>query len=115
MAVVEYIPLFPIALVTSFLVQYLFQKMKRDYLVNRRIMDRLTGAALEILIVAAIATIHVGALIDNGIPLLLLTAVGILFNLVVFFILGLSCTIEIRGFLELAILPIPPARRRPAC
>ena len=61
------------------LLQLLFNKFKIDSLINKEQMQRLSGASLDFLVVAAVATIQLKVVADNFIPLIILVAAGALY------------------------------------
>jgi ESS family glutamate:Na+ symporter len=73
-------PLFPLAMLGGLIVQLWEQKFDRHRLIGRGLMRRIQGMSLDFLIVAAVATIDVRALIPSLAPFLLLVAAGIAWN-----------------------------------
>ena len=86
--IVEYIPLFPLAMIGGIAIQYLGQKTGLDRLIHRPTMSRLGAISLEVVILSAIATISLSAIGENLAPFLILAAAGLLWNLVV--LLGIA-------------------------
>jgi glutamate:Na+ symporter, ESS family len=84
----RYIPLFPLAMIGGVILQILLDRMGSGDLVNRRLMRRISGTALDILIVAAIATLSIAVIGANLLPFLLLAGVGIGWNVLAFVILA---------------------------
>ncbi|WKD61607.1 Sodium/glutamate symporter [Corynebacterium ciconiae DSM 44920] len=76
----RYVPLFPIAMIGGIIVQILLNKTGYDYLVDSNMMLRLQGLALDMLIVAALATISLQAIANNFWPFVLLCLGGIIIN-----------------------------------
>ncbi|MBE6404911.1 MAG: sodium:glutamate symporter [Lentisphaerae bacterium] len=73
-------PLFPLCMIGGVLVQLLFQKMKVNYLIDHGQMQRLSGASLDFLVVAAVATIRLEVVAANWLPLTIMMAVGLLWS-----------------------------------
>ncbi|MBE6379062.1 MAG: sodium:glutamate symporter [Lentisphaerae bacterium] len=75
-------PLFPLCMIGGVLIQQLFQKVKVEYLIDHGQMQRLSGAALDFLVVSAVATIQLSVVAENWISLVILMAAGVLWSLV---------------------------------
>jgi len=74
-------PLFPLCMVGGVQIQILFQKLRITPLINAAQMKRISGASLDFLIVSAISTIQLSAVLRNWIPLLALIIAGTLLSL----------------------------------
>lgn len=72
-------PLFPLCMIGGVLIQLFLNKIRIGTLVNKEQMQRLSGASLDFLVVSAVATIQLKAVIDNFIPLLILVICGAIF------------------------------------
>jgi glutamate:Na+ symporter, ESS family len=86
--VFAYVPLFPLAMLGGVAVQVVIDRYDDQGLVDRRMMTRLQGLALDLLIVSALATLSLGVIADNVVPFLLLAAVGVGWNISVFLVLA---------------------------
>ncbi len=75
-------PLFPLCMLGGLLVQSLARRLKVDYLIDRRQMQHLGGAALDFLVVSAIASIQLNMVVTYIWPLLILFVVGVVWNTV---------------------------------
>lgn len=74
-------PLFPLCMIGGLLVQlFLVRSKGTSGLVSHGLMQRLSGTALDFLVVSAIATIKIQTITDNFWPFILLCAAGILWN-----------------------------------
>ena len=73
-------PLFPLCMLGGLIVQWLEDKYDRHNLLDRGITMRIQNSALDFLIVAAIATIKLDLIANGIIPLLILVAAGIVWN-----------------------------------
>lgn len=87
-ALLETMPLFPLAMVGGVLVQLVVQRADSRRVVDRTTVRRLQGLALDLLIVSALATLSLSALAANLVPFLLLALTGLMWNLGVFFLLA---------------------------
>lgn len=75
-----YVPLFPLAMIGGIILQLGLNKIGYGHLIDPGIMLRIQGLALDLLIVAALATISLQAIADNLWPFILLCLVGIVLN-----------------------------------
>lgn len=75
-----YVPLFPVAMIGGIFVQLALNKVGYGHLIDPGIMLRIQGLALDLLIVAALATISLQAIADNFWPFVLLCVAGIVIN-----------------------------------
>ena len=73
-------PLFPLCMIGGLIVQVIHQKYDRHKLIDSGLMRRIQNIALDFLVVAAIATINVKVIQAGLVPLLVLVAAGILWN-----------------------------------
>jgi len=78
-------PLFPMCMLGSLFVMWVHEKCGSIAPVDALMMERIGGAAMEFLIVAAIAMIKTDAVAENIAPLILIMVGGILWNLICFF------------------------------
>lgn len=85
---VRAIPLFPMALIGGIIVQLILRHLGLDVLVNRRLQERLAGVALDVVVVTAIATISLQVLGSNLGVFLILSLVGIAWNIIAFLLLA---------------------------
>ncbi len=74
-------PLFPFCMIGGLLMQKLAQSVKVHHLIDHGQMQRVSGAALDFLVVSAMATIKVQVVLDNWAGLLLLIVAGTLLSL----------------------------------
>ena len=75
-----YVPLFPLAMIGGIILQLGLNKIGYGHLIDSGIMLRIQGLALDLLIVAALATISLEAIADNIWPFVLLCVGGIVLN-----------------------------------
>ncbi|MDR7867475.1 MAG: sodium/glutamate symporter [Sporomusaceae bacterium] len=68
------VPLFPLAMIGGVIIQLVANITKTDGLINRQVVERIQGTALDFLVVAAVASIKVPVVIKYAIPLLILMA-----------------------------------------
>lgn len=69
-------PMFPLCMVGGVLLKLAAGAMKQDMLVDRAQMERISGASLDFLVLAAVATIRLDVVLANWIPLVLLAVCG---------------------------------------
>lgn len=82
-----HVPLFPLAMLGGVVVQLVLDRSDTLHgLVDRGMMERIQGVSLDILIIAALATLSLQAVADNLAPFAILAALGIAWNLVVLFV-----------------------------
>lgn len=82
------IPLFPMALIGGIIIQVVMKNLDLDSLIIRRLQERIAGAALDILVVTALATIDLAVLGANLGIFLTLSIVGIVWNVLAFIYLA---------------------------
>ena len=74
-----YVPLFPLAMLGGVIIQFFLDRTGRSQLVDAQLMQRIQGLALDILIVAALATISLQVIADYWQAFVVLSIVGIIF------------------------------------
>lgn len=87
-SLMPYIPLFPLAMIGSIFVQLLVDRLGLKQLLDRSLIERISGTALDVTIVAALATLSLSVIGDNWAPFLLLALAGTAWNLFGFFVLA---------------------------
>jgi glutamate:Na+ symporter, ESS family len=83
-----HLPLFPMAMLGGVLLQLLLDRTRRDHVVDRRLVNRISGAALDLIIVAALGTLSLEAIGGNLGPFLVLAIAGIAWNVGAFLVLA---------------------------
>lgn len=78
-----FVPLFPLAMLGGVAVQAFLDRTGNTEIIDERMMLRIQGFALDLLIVSALATLSLTAIAANLGPFLLLAGAGILFNVAV--------------------------------
>lgn len=73
-------PPFPMCMIGGLVIQNVFQKLRIAPLINDSQMKRISGAALDFLVVSAIATIRLEVVLDNWLPLLIMIGSGALLS-----------------------------------
>lgn len=73
-------PLFPLCMLGGVLLQFASKAMKKDLLVDRGQMERISGATLDFLVVAAVATIQLKVVADNWQPLVITIVAGTIWS-----------------------------------
>ena len=94
-------PLFPLCMIGGLLIQKIAQKTKVDYLIDHAQMQRVAGAALDFLVVSAVATIRIEVVAANWQPLLILVVAGVVHS--VFMVLFVAPRIFKEAWFECAI------------
>ena len=82
--VMTYVPLFPMALVGGILVQLTFERLGLEPLVIQPLMKNIAGLALDVVVVTALASISLQVIGSNLGVFLILSVVGIAWNLLFF-------------------------------
>jgi glutamate:Na+ symporter, ESS family len=80
----KYIPLFPVAMLGGVIVQSLLNRFDRYKIIDRQMINRLQGFALDFLIVSAIASLSLQVIGENIAIFLILAVTGICWNLLMF-------------------------------
>ena len=80
----NYVPLFPMALVGGILVQIVMTRLGLNALILQPLMKNIAGLALDVVVVAALASISLTVIGANLPVFLLLSVLGIIWNLVFF-------------------------------
>lgn len=83
-----HVPLFPLAMIGGVLLQIFLDRIGYSRYIDRRLINRISGAALDILIVSALATLSLKAIGENIIPFIILAVAGISWNLIGFLVLA---------------------------
>ncbi len=86
--VVQYIPLFPMALIGGIVLQAFITAIRKDHMINERHIHSISHSFLDLLIVVAIATLSLKTLSANWELLLIMIVSGIGWNLFVFFFIA---------------------------
>ncbi|MFC1676331.1 sodium/glutamate symporter [Planctomycetota bacterium] len=73
-------PLFPLCMIGGLIVQFFEQRFDRHQLIDLGLMRRIQNSSLDFLVVAAIAMIRLEVVAAAIVPLLILIAAGILWN-----------------------------------
>ena len=73
-------PLFPLCMIGGVILQIFASRVKIDRLIDHRQMSRISGAALDYLVVSAVATIQISVVAKNWLPLLILIVAGAVFS-----------------------------------
>ena len=83
-----HMPLFPLAMLGGVALQIVLDRTGRAALVDRKLINRLGGFALDLIIVAALGTLSLGALGGNLGPFVLLALAGIVWNVAAYLLLA---------------------------
>jgi glutamate:Na+ symporter, ESS family len=88
LALLEHIPLFPMAMLGGVIVQVVLMRLGHAKALDRRLINRISGAALDVLIVSALATISLEAVGGHLWTFLTLALAGIAWALFGFLVLA---------------------------
>jgi len=83
-----HMPVFPFAMIGGVVVQVIASRWLGRHAINRDLINRIAGTALDIIIVAALATLSLTVIGDNLIPFALLALAGISWNIIGFLVLA---------------------------
>src|SRR5699024_919026 len=83
-----YVPLFPLAMIGGIIVQLISTKIDKADILDRQMVMRIQGFALDVLILAAIATVSLDVIGKYLVPFLLLSLIGIAWNVFGLFFIG---------------------------
>lgn len=83
-----YVPLFPLAMIGGALLQWVLLRTGRDHWVDRELIRRISGTALDIIIVSALATLSLSAIGAEFWPFVLLALTGLAWTSFCFLVLG---------------------------
>ncbi|MFC0580777.1 sodium/glutamate symporter [Micrococcoides hystricis] len=76
----EYLPLFPMAMLGGVIVQLYLDKTGNGFLLDQQMMFRIQGLALDLLIISALATLSLTAIAQNWESFLILSVAGVAFS-----------------------------------
>jgi glutamate:Na+ symporter, ESS family len=80
----EHVPLFPLAMIGGVVLQVLIDRFDTAGIVDRGMMLRIQGLALDVLIVTALATLSLQAIVEHLGPFLILAGAGVAWNVAAF-------------------------------
>ena len=83
-----HVPLFPLAMIGGVLLQLLLDRIPRERRVDRHLVNRISGTALDLIIVAAIGTLSLEAIGGNAGAIAVLAVGGIAWNVGAFLLLA---------------------------
>ncbi|NET71219.1 MAG: sodium:glutamate symporter [Sphaerospermopsis sp. SIO1G2] len=86
--IMQYIPLFPMAMIGGALLQWIITYFDAEDIVNARHLHSMSHSFLDLLIVVAIATISLETLSANWVMVVLMVVVGVGWNLFIFFLIA---------------------------
>lgn len=82
--IMNYVPLFPMALIGGLIVQLTMKRIGIDGLILRPLQKNIAGVSLDVVIFSAIASISLTVLGSNLIPFLILSIAGVTWNIFAF-------------------------------
>ena len=84
----KHVPLFPMAMIGGAVVQVTAARLGRADVIDRDLVNRIAGVSLDVIIVAALATLSLTVIADNLVPFLLLACAGVAWNVTGFLVLA---------------------------
>lgn len=84
----SYIPLFPLAMVGGMIVQKVFEKQGIENYIDPNLVNKISGFALDVLLVSALATLSLDVIGENIIPFVLIALTGAAWTTFAFLYLG---------------------------
>lgn len=79
--VLQKFPLFPLSMIGGVILQLILTKFSKKNLIDHNLMQRLSGTALDFLVIAAIALISLPVILKGLVPFLIIVSGGILWNI----------------------------------
>jgi ESS family glutamate:Na+ symporter len=80
--VLQGFPLFPLCMLGGLIIQVFLSRFSRKvFPIDHSLMQRLSGTALDFLVVAAISTIRLEVIVKGIVPFLIIVVVGVLWNM----------------------------------
>ena len=86
--VMAYVPLFPLAMIGGIIVQMFIDRFDKNHIVDEKSVERIQGMSLDVLIIAAMATLSLQAIADNIAAFAILSLSGVLWSLFAFLVLA---------------------------
>ncbi|MCP3012949.1 sodium:glutamate symporter [Nocardiopsis dassonvillei] len=86
--IMAYVPLFPLAMIGGIVLQVFIDRFDRNEVVDQGTVERIQGLSLDVLIIAAMATLSLQAIADNLAAFAILAAAGVLWSLCGFLFLA---------------------------
>ncbi|MCR6112469.1 sodium:glutamate symporter [Bacillus sp. A301a_S52] len=83
-----YVPLFPLAMAGGIITQAFSDRFDKFRVIDRKMINRIGGFSLDILIISALATISLSVIGENIIAFISLALVGIIWNIFAFLFLA---------------------------
>lgn len=86
--ILAFVPLFPLAMLGGVVVQFAIERLDRPEIVDRMMVERIQGFALDALIIAALGSLSLTAIADNIGPFIILATAGIVWSVGAFLFLA---------------------------
>ncbi|WP_161878684.1 sodium/glutamate symporter [Alkalibacterium sp. MB6] len=86
--VLSFVPLFPLAMIGGMVIQKVFELLDIDNYIDPNLVNKISGFALDVLLVSALATLSLDVIGDNLIPFVLLAIAGTAWTTFAFLYLG---------------------------
>lgn len=78
--IIQHVPLFPLAMIGSVIVQLSLDALGLGHLTKRRLIKRISGTSMDLIVAGAIAALSLGVLAAHWQALAILAGVGVLWN-----------------------------------
>lgn len=82
--IMPFVPLFPMALIGGIIVQLIMERLRLHPLIIKPLMKNIAGVALDVVVITALASISLTVIGGNLGTFLVLSVVGILWNVLIF-------------------------------
>ncbi|WP_160051690.1 sodium/glutamate symporter [Nocardiopsis sp. FR26] len=86
--IMAYVPLFPLAMIGGIVLQVFIDRFDRHDVVDHKTVERIQGLSLDVLIIAAMATLSLRAIADNFAAFAILAAAGVAWSVCAFLLLA---------------------------
>lgn len=86
--IMTHVPLFPLAMIGGVILQTCISRFFGAHVLDRHLVERIAGTALDIIIVAALATLSLDVIGEHWAPFLLLVVTGLAWNILGFIYLA---------------------------
>ncbi|MCE7792650.1 sodium:glutamate symporter [Salipaludibacillus sp. CUR1] len=83
-----YVPLFPLAMAGGIITQGFSDKFDKFRIIDRKMINRIGGFSLDVLIISALATISLAVIGENIVAFVSLAVAGIIWNIFAFLVLA---------------------------
>ncbi len=86
--IIEVFPVFPMALLGSFVIRFILEKTKKTHIVSQLFQREIGILATDLLITTAMASLNLPLLLIDWFPIVVLSVIGLVWNLFGMFVFG---------------------------